>query len=1056
METLSKTTPGLSIGVTIVLFLTAMAVWVALHRWPGIVRLAENYAARTRFFVRAIVGTTVWWLAIDLASRVLLLDEGWIRPLVAVLGGFTCEMVIELYADQRRMILRRGSVFLPIARVGLVIMLLFVLLEPVLTYQVQMRHERYLAVLLDDSASMQLPDPQSTASEKIQLAKVFGIPLPEGASQAGPLAEPWAALRRQIEAKRMDMLSIVASDRSGAVVELSRHREPLTRLVDQALPLAQAQKKILDELRAHPPTEKVVPAMQTTIDQLARIGDGDLAHTRRMLQTDPRNLVNQLKELHEALQKAINQLQAVETQLRLLPPLLDEAYLTTLPDRVASQVEAIAGVSRASVARQVLLAKPPEEEALLDSLGKRRAVKLYRVAATAQESDVDAWRRAVPESGPVDPLDPTVPQETRQWRQDTDLAAGLARVKQEIPADQLAGILILSDGRHNRGAPAEPLARQLGQQNVPIASIVLGSSQPRKGAAITEIHGPQSVFQGDRVTLSAWIKTWGLKGQSLVVKMLTDEKTVDEKKIAVPADDFRTSVPLVHRPEGVGVHAYTVQLQTPEGDVLQSNKQIIRHVTVTDTRIKLLLVDDRPRWEFRYLRNLFCGRDKTVQLQWLLLNPDRIAGESARPRTAASPARPYGEFEATTLPEKPEDWLKFEVIVLGDLSPSVLNEETLKLLQKFVGQQGGTLVVIAGPNFMPHALANSPLADLLPATFAPSDGPMPVGPESAYRVALSAEGQTHPILRQHANPTESAAVWNRMPILDWRHPVEQVKPGATVLAYADPVDARDLGETGSAPVTVRSDTDRLRLQKQNPLIVTQSYGAGKVLLMCFDRTWRLRYRVGDTHHHQFWGQVFRWATANKLSAGTPHVRLGTERPSYEPGESIVVRAQLLDENSGPVNDAKVEARVLREGRVVLRRWLTSVPNSHGLYQGDLGALTEPGKYRIELSGEKLGGLLAIDQATEAATELYLSPGEPSGELVEYTADRKLPQRLADLSRGRVVGPAEARSLLDVFQAGSKEVLEMKYVALWESWPILVLILIGCCGEWILRKKAGLT
>ncbi len=139
-------------------------------------------------------------------------------------------------------------------------------------------------------------------------------------------------------------------------------------------------------------------------------------------------------------------------------------------------------------------------------------------------------------------------------------------------------------------------------------------------------------------------------------------------------------------------------------------------------------------------------------------------------------------------PETAEDWLKFEVVVLGDLPPEALDEATLGVLKKFVGQQGGTLVVVAGPNFMPHAFADSPLAELLPANFEKQSGPMFASPEPAYRLQLTREGTTHPIMSQRANPTENLAVWNSLPPLDWRHPVLEVKPGATVLAYAEPVD----------------------------------------------------------------------------------------------------------------------------------------------------------------------------------------------------------------------------------------------------------------------------
>ena len=490
----------------------------------------------------------------------------------------------------------------------------------------------------------------------------------------------------------------------------------------------------------------------------------------------------------------------------------------------------------------------------------------------------------------------------------------------------------------------------------------------------------------------------------MVLKLVYGGKTIEEKTIQVADDDFRATVPLVHEPKEVGIHAYRIELQPPVGDVFPGNKKVDCQVAVTDGRIKLLLVDDRPRWEFRYLRNLFAGRDKTVQLQWVLLHPDQLSGSGKPARVPASAARHYGEFEATMPPETAEDWLKFEVVVLGDLPPETLDEATLGVLKKFVGQQGGTLVVVAGPNFMPHAFADSPLAELLPANFAKASGPQIESPEPAYRLRLTREGTTHPIMSQRTNPTENLAIWNSLPPLDWRHPVLEVKPGATVLAYAEPVDLEELdsaapvGVQAAAATAAEIDPAKLQLQKKNPLIVLQQYGAGNVLLLNFDRTWRLRYRVGDPYHHRFWTQVLRWATAAKLSAGTPHVRLGTGRLRYQGDEPVVVRAQLLDEESNPVSGGDVQARVYLDDQLVMKKHLASIADSRGLYQGDLGAMHTAGTYRVELTGSSVDTLRALDDTESVKTEFLVTPVERTSELVELSADWKIPREMAEPER----------------------------------------------------------
>jgi hypothetical protein len=192
-----------------------------------------------------------------------------------------------------------------------------------------------------------------------------------------------------------------------------------------------------------------------------------------------------------------------------------------------------------------------------------------------------------------------------------------------------------------------------------------------------------------------------------------------------------------------------------------------------------------------------------------------------------------------------------------------------------------------------------------------------------------------------------------------------------------------------------------------------------------------------------------------LTSGTLHVRLGAERPSYQAGEKVVVRAQLLDKESNPLPDERVTAKIYQGEEVVLKKRVAYVPDSRGLYEADLGLL-KPASYRVELEGSAVAKLLAEDHAEAVKTEFVVTAVERTSEMVELSADWNLPLSLAALSGGKVAGPASARRLLDAFGAGSRDVSEMRYVSLWDSWPLVIIMLCAVSGEWILRKKVGLV
>ena len=69
-----------------------------------------------------------------------------------------------------------------------------------------------------------------------------------------------------------------------------------------------------------------------------------------------------------------------------------------------------------------------------------------------------------------------------------------------------------------------------------------------------------------------------------------------------------------------------------------------------------------------------------------------------------------------------------------------------------------------------------------------------------------------------------------------------------------------------------------------PLLVTRTFGAGKVLFMGTDGAWRWRKGVEDKYHYRFWGQVVRWMAYQRNMAKGETMRLYyvPDQPQAEP------------------------------------------------------------------------------------------------------------------------------------------------------------------------------
>jgi hypothetical protein len=324
--------------------------------------------------------------------------------------------------------------------------------------------------------------------------------------------------------------------------------------------------------------------------------------------------------------------------------------------------------------------------------------------------------------------------------------------------------------------------------------------------------------------------------------------------------------------------------------------------------------------------------------------------------------------------------------------------------------------------------------------------------------------------------------------LYWRYPVLEAKPGASVLAFAMPQNPPDflkgesgMGDVGRAGTPARKTSappasalapenaaqqalrQRLAFERANALICTQNVAMGQVLFIGTDQSWRLRYRTGDTYHHKFWGQVLRWATAGKLPAGTDLVKIGTDRSRYAPHTRVQARAKIVKNDLSPFISDEVAVSVTREGKLVLRKKLQYEHNSAGMYSADIGELPS-GTYQVELDCPSMpsGGIQATQPPASGpacpqkiATEFSVDPCTPA-EQIELAADSGLVGRIASLTGGCVVEPSAAREALASLKSDTFIKHEPREFLIWDSWPLMVLIILLVTCEWLLRKKAGLA
>ena len=617
----------------------------------------------------------------------------------------------------------------------------------------------------------------------------------------------------------------------------------------------------------------------------------------------------------------------------------------------------------------------------------------------------------------------------------TDFAAALERVLEEIPSEELAGAVFVTDGRETAENPHEAVCRRFGRLGAKVTSVVVGGETNRRDVAIVRLRGAESVFLGDKVHVSATLCASGFKGRKVAARFLEGERELERREFEVDSDDWRQDLHFRDDPSEKGLRRYRVELETPDGDEEARNNRWPLDVSVSDDRTNVLLADRRPRWDFRYLKNLFYGRDKSVHLQYLLTEPDRLSGTLASELPPADATRPFGEAEASAFPAGRDAWRKFDVIILGDLPPGALDETQVADLKYCVEERGALLVFVAGPKHLPAGWARSPLAELLPVALTNAEGRVTAEwAASPVRLSLSPSGLAHPIMRIAENLSESERAWAQQPAWCGRVTGVTVKPGAETLAFAE-------GETVLS----------------SPLLVAREVGRGKTLFLASDESWRLRYRKGDVWHHRFWGNVVKWGSGEKLRDGNAHARLGTDRLHYRPEESVRVLARLTGRDALPLEGVEPRAEIRLPDGKTRTIDLVKRPGSNGYYEGVFDGAEKLGDYVVTVASDKARAALGDDWPQPLQTKFFVDHGFKPVEWAVLTADRATAADMARLTGGALFSPERADEIKpELFGAGRSEVIEHTETHLWDHPAGFVVLAVALILLWYLRKRRGLS
>lgn len=641
----------------------------------------------------------------------------------------------------------------------------------------------------------------------------------------------------------------------------------------------------------------------------------------------------------------------------------------------------------------------------------------------------------------------------------SSIGAALMTVSERFRGQPLAGVLLLTDGN----ATDLPDGKLDTTGLPPIYPVVIGRDDTISDIAIQKVAVSQTAFEDQPVTVQAEVLAGGYGGRMITAQLLDQEgKVVQElnQRATRDTDMFRFQL----RPEKTGVSFYRVRISAKDELGQFTQPDISAEATLANnTRVvtvdrgegpyRILYVSGRPNWEFKFL-NRALAEDEQVELIGLIRIAKKEKGFGqfefrSRPGESANPL--FRGFDRTTedtegynepvlirlntkdatelvggFPKTADILNGYHAVILDDLEAEFFTRDQMSLLQKFVSERGGGLLMLGGAeSFHQGKYEHTPVGEMLPVYL---DYAREAKPVTNLRLNLTPHGWLEPWARLRDNEASERTRLTEMPALQVLNRVRDVKPGATVIA-----EVQD--ESGG----------------KYPALVAQRFGNGRVGALLIGDLWRwgLRDEGARSDQDKAWRQMIRW-----LIADVPErIQFVVEPKRDDPNQAMALRARVRDKEFKPLDNATVRMTVTPSAE-------SAQTNSASLNAEP--AMTEAGLYEAQYIPRTAGGYLAEAVVTDAdgvevgRAQAGWSADPSAEEFKSLKPNRALLENIARQTGGEVISMNNLAAFVNKLPNRNAPITESVTTPLWHQ-PFVFLLALACfAAEWGLRRWKGMA
>ena len=522
----------------------------------------------------------------------------------------------------------------------------------------------------------------------------------------------------------------------------------------------------------------------------------------------------------------------------------------------------------------------------------------------------------------------------------TRLFTALGSTLADVPADRIAGAIMITDGRvHDVPADAGALGFA-----APVHALITGVKNERD-RRVALIAAPRFGIVGQTQTITYQVEDQGANERSAVVTIRRDGEVVETRSVPIGTPQ-RIDIPIPHG----GPNIVEIEAAPLAGELTPVNNRAVVNIDGVRDKLRVLLVSGEPNAGERTWRNLLKSDASVDLVHFTILRPPE-----------KQDATPINELSLIAFPTRELFQQKigeFQLIIFDRYArQGVLPMIYFDNITRYV-RDGGAVLVAAGPDYASQtSIWRTPLDAILPAE------PSGRVTERGFRARLTELGKRHPVTRDLDGSADDPPHWS-----EWFRLIDARKAaGTAVMQGAD----------------------------DKPLLILSREGEGRVALLLSDQLWLwARGFQGGGPHLDLLRRLSHWLMKE------PELEEESLRLTVS-GHQLLVRRQTMAEEAAEVTltSPSGATRTLKLKPTEPGVWETNVTvNELGLWRATDGKLTA----LVNLGPANPREFAEVTSTTEALTAITAATGGDSRRLDEgsgVSVPRILAVRSGDTFKG---------------------------------------------------------